>query len=234
MKTTTLHVYVMFAEMRGIYGKMNIKIGVSDNPKKRLKGVQTGCPGDVHLIRTFEAGQDAYLHEGHFHELYKEFSIGGEWFEFDNDYFVEKVLPEMIEYFSKIDICYDKKERTTLSLHELLRDVNCAKFEISSGLDDDYANRKIIQVKLKKAQTLVNDTEKQKFQNIIDDIQNVIDEECKQKRKDDQEKLAIKCLKRKAFMAQKSLDSFAMGYLVGCASWQGAHHSGTGPRNRVY
>ena len=218
MKTTTLHVYVMFAEMRGIYDKMNVKIGVSDNPKKRLKGVQTGCPGDVHLIRTFEAGQDAYIHEGYFHKLYKEFSTGGEWFEFDNDYFVEKVLPEMIDYFGKIEIRYDKKETTTLSLHELLRDVDCAKFEINSGLDDDYANRKIIQIKLKKAQTLVDDTKKEQFQNIIDEIQNLIDEECKQKRKDDQEKLAIKCLKRKAYMAQKSLDSFAMGYLVGCAS----------------
>ena len=217
MKTTTLHVYVMFAEMRGIYDKMNVKIGVSDNPKKRLKGVQTGCPGDVHLIRTFEAGQDAYIHEGHFHKLYEEFSTGGEWFEFDNDYFVEKVLPEMIDYFGKIEIRYDKKETTTLSLHELLRDVDCAKFEINSGLDDDYANRKIIQIKLKKAQTLVDDTKKEQFQNIIDEIQNVIDEECKQKRKDDQEKLAIKCLKRKAYDAQKRLETVAMGVLMGMA-----------------
>ena len=218
MKTTTLHVYVMFAEMRGIYDKMNVKIGVSDNPKNRLKGVQTGCPGDVHLIRTFEAGIDAYIHEGHFHKLYEKFSTGGEWFEFDNDYFVEKVLPEMIEYFGNIEIRYDKKETTKLSISELLSAVDCAKFEINSGLDDDYANRKIIQIKLKKAQTLVNGTEKEKFQNIIDEIQNVIDEECKQKRKDDQEKLAIRCLKRKAYMAQKSLDCFAMGYLVGCAN----------------
>jgi hypothetical protein len=215
MKTTTLHVYVMFAEMRGIYGKMNIKIGVSDNPKNRLKGVQTGCPGDVHLIRTFEAGQDAYIHEGHFHKLYKEFSTGGEWFEFDNDYFVEKVLPEMIEYFSKIDICYDKKERTTLSLHELLRDVNCAKFEINSGLEDDYANRKIIQVKLEKAQTLVDDAQKVEFQKIIDEIQSVIDQECAAKRKEDQEVLAIKNLKRKAHNAQKRLETIAMGVLMG-------------------
>ena len=218
MKTTSLFVYVMFAEMRGIYDSVNIKIGVSDNPKKRLKGVQTGCPGDVHLIRTFEAGQDAYIHEGHFHELYKEFSTGGEWFEFSNDYFVEKVLPEMIKYFSKIDICYDKKERTTLSLHELLRDVDCAKFEINSGLEDDYANRKIIQVKLKKAQTLVDDAQRVKFQEIIDEIQSVIDQECAAKRKEDQEILAMKNLKRKAYNAQKRLDTFAMGYLAGCAS----------------
>ena len=218
MKTTTLHVYVMFAEIRGIYDKMNVKIGVSDNPKKRLKGVQTGCPGDVHLIRTFEAGQDAYIHEGHFHKLYKKFSTGGEWFEFDNDYFVEKVLPEMIDYFGKVEIRYDKKETTKLSINELVNDVNCAQFEIDYGLEDNYANRKIIQIKLKKAQILVDDTTKEKFQKIIDDIQNVIDEECKEKRKDDQEKLAIKCLKRKAYMAQKNLDVFAMGYLIGCVN----------------
>ena len=100
----------------------------------------------------------------------------------------------------------------------MLNDVDCAKFEINSGLDDDYANRKIIQIKLKKAQTLVDDVKKEQFQKIIDEIQNVIDEECAQKRKDDQEILAIKCLKRKAYMAQKNLESFAMGYLVGCAS----------------
>ena len=215
MKTTSLFVYVMFAEMRGIYDTVNIKIGVSDNPKKRLKGVQTGCPGDVHLIRTFEAGQDAYIHEGHFHKLYKEFSNGGEWFEFSNDYFVEKVLPEMIKYFSKIDICYDKKERTTLSLHELLRDVDCAKFEINSGLEDDYANRKIIQVKLKKAQTLVDDAQKVEFQKIIDEIQSVIDQECAAKRKEDQEILAMKNLKRKAYNAQKRLETIAMGVMMG-------------------
>ena len=218
MKTTTLHVYVMFAEIRGINDKVNIKIGVSDNPKRRIKDIQTSNPLPIHLIRTFEAGKDAYIHEGHFHKLYKEFKTGGEWFEFSNEYFEEKVLPEMINYFSKIEISYDKVETTKLSISELLRDVDCAKFEIKSGLDDDYANRKIIQIKLKKAQTLADDTEKAKFQKIIDEIQNIIDEECKQKRKIDQEIVAINTLKRKAYMAQKRLESFAMGYMVGCAS----------------
>ena len=217
MKTTTLHVYIMYAEMRGIFDTMNVKIGVSDNPKKRPKEVQTGCPGEVHLIRTFEAGQDRYIHEGYFHKLYKEFSTGGEWFEFSNDYFEEKVLPEMIDYFSKIEIHYDRKEKTTLSLRELLRDVDLAKFEIQTGIEDDYTNRKIIQHKLRKAQTLVDDIKKTEFQKIIDDIQCVIDEECKQKRKEDQEKLAIKNLKRKARQAQKRLETIAMGVLMGMA-----------------
>ena len=215
MKPTPFFVYVMFAEMRGIYDKVNIKIGVSDNPQKRLKGVQTGCPGDVHLIRTFEAGQDRYIHERYFHQLYKEFSTGGEWFEFDHDYFVEKVLPEMNDYFSQIDISYDQKESTTFTLSELLRDVDCAEFEINNGLEDDYSNRKIIQIKLKKAQTLVDDDQKVEFQKVIDQIQNLIDEDCKQKRKDDQETLALKCLKRKSYIAQKRLENVAMGILIG-------------------
>ena len=215
MNTTTLHVYVMFAEIRGIYDKVNIKIGVSDNPKRRIKDIQTSNPLPVHLIRTFEAGRDAYLHEGYFHKLYKEFKTGGEWFEFSNDYFEEKVLPEMINYFSKIEVCYDQVETTKLSISELLSDVDCAKFEIQTGIEDDYANRKIIQHKLRKAQTLVDDIKKTEFQKIIDDIQYVIDEECKQKRKEDQEKLAIKNLKRKAYDAQKRLDTIAMGVLMG-------------------
>ena len=215
MKTTSLFVYVMFAEIQGICDKVNIKIGVSDNPKRRIKDMQTGNPLPIHLIRTFDAGLDAYTHEGYFHKLYKEFATAGEWFEFSNEQFEEKVLPEMIDYFSKIEIRNNKVETTTLSLAELLSGVDCAKFEINNGLDDDYANRKIIQIKLKKAQTLVDDNGKQTFQKIIDQIQNVIDEECVQKRKDEQEKLAIKHLKRKAYKAQKNIDSIAMGVLIG-------------------
>ena len=214
MRNSSLHVYVMFAEIRGIYDKVNIKIGVSDNPKKRLKGVQTGCPGEVHLIRTFEAGTDAFVHEGYFHKLYEDFCTGGEWFEFDNDYFVEKVLPEMIDYFSKIVIKGGHKQHTHLSLNELLRDVDCAQFEIDRNIDN-YTNNKLIQIKLRKALTIVDDVEKVKYQKIINDIQYVIDEECKKKRKEDQEKVAIRKLKRKAYNAQKHLDTIAMRVLLG-------------------
>lgn len=215
MKTPILHVYIMFAEMRGIYDTMNIKIGVSDDPEKRLKGVQTGCPGDVHLIRSFPAGRDAFIHEGHFHKLYKEFSTGGEWFEFDSDYFVEKVLPEMVDYFGKIEVNTDHNISTKLSLGELLNDVNCAEYEIDRRIGDSYANRKIVQLKLKKAQTLVDDNQKQKFQVIIDNIQSVIDAECIAKRREDQEAVAIKNLKRKAYNAEKRLETIAMGMLIG-------------------
>ena len=217
MKTTTLHVYVMFAEIRGIYDKVNIKIGVSDNPERRIKDIQTSNPLPIRLIRTFEAGQDAYIHESHFHKLYADKCTGGEWFEFSNDYFEEKVLPEMIDYFSKIEIRYDRKERTTLSLSELLSDINCAKFEVDNDLEDEYTNRKLIQIKLKKAQTLVDDTVKLEFQQVIDEIQLAIDKECASKRRKQQEELAMKNLKRKAYQAQKRLETVAMGVLMGMA-----------------
>ena len=42
MKNPTLRVYLMFAEVLGITDKMNVKIGVSDNPKRRVKDIQTG------------------------------------------------------------------------------------------------------------------------------------------------------------------------------------------------
>jgi len=209
-----LHVYVMFSEIRGIYDTMNIKIGVSENPNDRLKGVQTGNPGTVHLIRTFPAGIDAYIHEAYFHKLYKEFSTGGEWFEFDSDYFVEKVLPEMVDYFDKIEILECKRETTQMSLNELLVDVRIAEMELKNHLQDDYTSRKIIQTKLKKAQTLVDDKQRQKFQVIIDEIQRVIDQECMAKRKQDQEKVAVQSLKRKAYQAQKNLETIAMSMLI--------------------
>ena len=101
-------------------------------------------------------------------------------------------------------------------MEELLSDVKSAQFEVESGVDS-YANRKIIQIKMKKALTLVDDTEKVKYQQIIDNIQKIIDEEAAAKRKVDQEKLAIKTLKRKAYIARQRLDNIAMGVLMGMA-----------------
>ena len=53
---------------------------------------------------------------------------------------------------------------------------------------------------------------------MIDDIQKVINKNRDEQRKIDQEKLSIEEMKRKAKDAQRNLDIFAMGYLVGCAS----------------
>jgi len=82
-----------------------------------------------------------------------------------------------------------------------------------------YVNHKLAQINLEKAQLLVDDDKQvQKYQKLIDEIQKVIDRNRDEQRKIDQEKLAIKMMKRKAFLARKSLDAFAMGYLVGCAN----------------
>ena len=55
--TPITEVYVMYSELRGITKTMNVKIGISNNVQDRVKGVQTGNPGKVHLIKSFKAGK---------------------------------------------------------------------------------------------------------------------------------------------------------------------------------
>ena len=81
---------------------------------------------------------------------------------------------------------------------------------------DVYVNHKLAQINLQKAQLLADDDKQvQKYQKVIDDIQEVIDRNKEEQRKIDQEKLAIKMMKYKARQAQKNLDIFAMGVMVG-------------------
>lgn len=53
------------------------KIGFSEKPKERLKGIQTGCPYLLKIILLFEA--DKYT-ETRLHHKYSRYKINGEWF----------------------------------------------------------------------------------------------------------------------------------------------------------
>lgn len=55
----------------------NIKIGFSDNPRKRLKELQTGSAEKLVLIKTIEGDQKL---EGQLHELFSHCRLDGEWF----------------------------------------------------------------------------------------------------------------------------------------------------------
>lgn len=55
------------------------KIGVSVNPKKRRKQMQTGCPRNIEIVYAFP-DSDAYRLEGALHELYEDNRTSGEWF----------------------------------------------------------------------------------------------------------------------------------------------------------
>jgi hypothetical protein len=55
-----------------------VKIGKSNNPKKRCLEVKVGNPS-VKLVTSYES-EDADTEETDLHEKFKEFSVGGEWF----------------------------------------------------------------------------------------------------------------------------------------------------------
>lgn len=69
------------------------KIGMSANPKRRLKDAQTYNPHKLNLDLIVHAGSRgrAIILEEHFHDKYKKYHVRGEWFE-------ARVLKKMIRY----------------------------------------------------------------------------------------------------------------------------------------
>ena len=129
------------------------------------------------------------------------------------------MLPQCEEYFADVEALEGKPYTTNRTLKSLLSDVDDDLKKVNLNKGDVYVNHKLAQINLQKAQLLADDDKQvQKYQKVIDDIQEVIDRNRDEQRKIDQEKLAVKTMKRKIYMAQKNLDVFAMGYLVGCAS----------------
>ncbi len=76
--------YVYFIEMKNKKGKSPVKIGLSDNPEKRLKDLQTANPNKLILRRKIEmpSRKQAQLLERCLHNLgKKQFkALEGEWF----------------------------------------------------------------------------------------------------------------------------------------------------------
>lgn len=58
------------------------KIGVAEDPRKRLKALQAGCPLEIHLLGhlRFEDFPTARAIEAELHNLFAEFRGHGEWF----------------------------------------------------------------------------------------------------------------------------------------------------------
>ena len=211
-------VYLVQNVIRG-YDKMIVKIGVSTDTGDRIKALQTSNAFKIEEIASFDAGRDAFKHERHLHEKFKDYHCQGEWFEFNEDFFFSNVLPQCEEYFADVEALEGTPYTTNRTLKSLLSDVDEELKKVNLNKGDVYVNHKLAQINLQKAQLLTDDNVQiQKYQKVIDDIQEVIDRNRDEQRKKDQEELAIKTMKRKAYMAQKNLDIFAMGYLVGCAS----------------
>lgn len=76
----TFYVYFLRADISGVY-----KIGITNNPLKRLYQLQTSCPYRLKIRYLFDCeNQDnAYKLEKHFHKKFKKHRMNGEWFSKD-------------------------------------------------------------------------------------------------------------------------------------------------------
>lgn len=63
-------------------GYGGIKIGVSNNPEKRLKELQTSNHKPLHIVVKFpfKNTNDAYIFEKFLHERFAKYQMRGEWF----------------------------------------------------------------------------------------------------------------------------------------------------------
>ena len=61
-------------------GNGYVKIGISNEPSRRLADMQTGSPYDLTLLLVLEV-EDAAVTESFLHEVLEKFRIRGEWFD---------------------------------------------------------------------------------------------------------------------------------------------------------
>lgn len=62
-----------------------IKIGVSKNPEKRVKQLNTGNPEIIELIAKYSANEQPYKSEAILHDAFKKTRLHGEWFSKETD-----------------------------------------------------------------------------------------------------------------------------------------------------
>jgi len=73
----------------------SIKIGVSNNPEKRIKGLQTSNEDKLNILCIMNGG---YLEEKRLHKRFSEYRVSGEWFSYNN---------EILEYLDKSENIFD-------------------------------------------------------------------------------------------------------------------------------
>lgn len=75
-------VYLISSE--DIEGNVVYKIGISSNPEKRLKQLQTGNSNILKIIKIFKTNYASKV-EAYIHKLYCENNVLNEWFVLGND-----------------------------------------------------------------------------------------------------------------------------------------------------
>ena len=87
-----------------------VKIGVSNNPPKRLRTLQTGATDKLRLVHSIEHS-DARLVERLAHDMLKDKHTHGEWFRVSEDEAVGAISRAVSEIASAGDVCGDTVTR---------------------------------------------------------------------------------------------------------------------------
>ena len=200
-------VYVILQELPSyVKDDVIVKIGISNDVESRLKSLQTGSAYKLHLVDTFEAGVEALKHESFIHDLYNDYRKMGEWFTFNSKFFTDKVLPQMADYFSKIEIIEGKVASTNLKLEEL-------NYNLDSIILDDYVSRKKRLIYLEKC-LLVDNNKRDYYKKEIKKLNDGFQLEKELSIKLGQEKSHEKYVKSFIYRKKKYLETISLGYLV--------------------
>ena len=90
------------------------KVGISNDPNKRIKGIQTGCPFSLSILKKYNLNSHSSMVEKKIHTLLKKDkevkSLMGEWFSCKLDK-IDKLILEESKEILKIQDTQQKKEK---------------------------------------------------------------------------------------------------------------------------
>lgn len=119
-----------------------IKIGIAENPRQRLRQLQTGNPEKLVLLGCIEDD-----HEKDLHHKFRKYRVGGEWFTAEKELveYVEQILSDksLLPTSSQLRLTLTKQlsqeqqcKKLKLSLEYLAKKIT-AIVEFIKGLEDE-------------------------------------------------------------------------------------------------
>ena len=125
------------------------KVGISNNPLSRIKGIQTGCPFPLSIIKQYKLNGHSSFVEKKIHSfLEKDTSVKslvGEWFSCDVDKIDKLVQYELID-IKKEEVIKEQKERKRIEEEKIkltqqkegLEVAMIPLFELQKNLDEKF------------------------------------------------------------------------------------------------
>ena len=94
----------MFIYIFGNNVKQSYKVGISKNPDKRIKQLQTGCPFSINVVYKIETPHARKV-ESWFHQDYSDLNTSGEWFLLNPEDLTKakKYILETVDYFDYVE-----------------------------------------------------------------------------------------------------------------------------------